>query len=275
MFPRSPSLQRRNRSRRAAAALAATLSADAASAGAWLQPEGQGQIIFNGAVMAAGQRFTRQGRAIRTERFVKQDSGTLVEYGFRRDVTLLLLASQRIEGFTLGDSTHRVSTNAMGTGARVALWRSDAVAVSAQFAAMTGIERSFPALDRRFGPRHEADARLLAGRGFAIGAAPAFVEAQVGYRWRSGRHVDEARLDLTFGVRPIPRVLLLVQSFNAFALQGEGAAPRQRPRQHKLQASAVLDLTDAWSLQAGVFASPAGRSTLKERGAMMGVWRKF
>jgi protein XagA len=271
--PFSP--QRRSGGRRAAAALAATLWSDAAAAGAWLQPEGRGQIIFNGGVMAAGQRFGRNGRTIRTDRFVKQDSGTLVEYGFRRGVTLLLLASQRIEGFTLGDSTHRVSTNALGGGARVALWRGDSAVVSAQFAAMTGLERSLPALDSRFGPRHEADARVLAGRGFDIGPFPAFIEAQAGYRWRSGRHVDEARLDLTFGVRPFPRLLLLLQSFNAFALQGEGAAPRQRPRQHKLQASAVLDLTDAWSLQAGVFASPAGRSALKERGAVMGVWRKF
>ncbi len=225
--------------------------------------------------MIAGQRFDQRGRPGRIDRFVKQDTGTLVEYGLREDATLLLMLGQRTEALLVDGDPHRVLTSGIGGGARIALWRNDNAVVSLQAAAMTGLERSMPALPRRFGARHEADLRLLAGHGFEIGGVSAFVEAQAGYRWRSTRRGDEVRIDLTLGVRPMPRLLLLLQSLNSVAVQGEGAAPRSRPRQHKLQASAVFDLTETWSVQAGVFASVAGRDSLSERGVHLGLWRKF
>jgi hypothetical protein len=244
------------------------------SAGAWLQPEGQGQIIFSPSVMFASQRFDKRGRARATDRFVKSDNIAQIEYGFREGLTLLVRTEQRGKAYLLNGDPQRVMTSAIGGGARIALWRQDRIIVSFQATAQSGLERSIPALDRRFGPRHEADARLLVGYGGEVFGKDVFAEAQAGYRWRSGPHADEARLDLTLGVRPLPKVLVLLQSFNSLALSrmpGEDG----RYRQHKLQASGVLDLTDTWSVQAGVFGSVAGRNTLKERGVILGVWRKF
>ncbi|MGL4240617.1 MAG: hypothetical protein ACRCTI_05835 [Beijerinckiaceae bacterium] len=243
-------------------------------AGAWLQPEGQGQIIFNPTVMVSGARFDGRGREQKTDRFVKQDSRTLVEYGLAKDVTLVLQLSNRAEGYPIAGDSQRINTAAIGGGARVALWRSDRMIVSAQVTGSMGYERSLPALDRRFGARSEADARLLAGYSFELGGWPAFVEAQAGYRWRSGRFADEALADVTFGFRPIDRLQILLQSFNAFATQGEDAS-RRRSRQHKLQLSAVFDVTENWSVQAGLFASVAGRNALREQGVLLGLWRKF
>jgi protein XagA len=244
-------------------------------AGAWTLEEGRGQIIFNPSAMVATKRFDRKGTARSTDRFLKQDNQTLVEYGWKQGLTLILHSSQRTESFLLDGADQRVLTTGLGGGAQAEIWRREGIVLSAQFTATPTLERSLPALDRRFGPRTEADARLLAGYSFEIGGWSGFAEAQAGYRWRSGRHADELRLDLTVGIRPVPQVLLLLQAMNAFAIQQGSATTGERPRQHKLQASVVLDITPTWSLQGGVFTSIAGRDALKERGVMLGVWRKF
>jgi hypothetical protein len=250
------------------------LSPCAASAGAWLQPEGRGQVIFNPSVMVAGSRFDRTGRPWRTDRFVKQDNITLIEYGLRSNLTLLLNLTSRGEAYPIEGAVQRVYTSRLGGGTRLALWRGDNIVFSAQISVGSGLERSMPVLDRRFGVRHEADARLLAGFGFTLGQWPAFVEAQLGYRWRSGRFADEARLDLSFGVKPADRLQILLQAFNTVAVEGQGY-PRERPRQHKLQLSALFDMTETWSVQAGFFTSVAGRQSLREQGILLGLWRKF
>jgi protein XagA len=256
--------------------LAAALSCTAVTegfAGAWTQPEGAGQIIFNPSLMAASRRFNKRGRPVRTDRFIKSESRTLIEYGFREDLTLKLATRQRVEGFSRGGDPQRVDTSTLGLGARLSLWRGHGIVVSGQVSLESGLERSLPALDRRHGARHEAEGRVLVGHGFKLFERDAFVEAQAGYRWRSGRHADEVLLDATFGLRPHPSVLVLLQSFNTLSLQRANGVGRTRG--HKLQASVVVDLTQRWSVQAGVFASPMGRDTLREKGVMLGVWRKF
>jgi protein XagA len=266
---------RQERAKRAAfaACLAVGFVPQGAHGGAWLQPSGQGQIIFNPSAMTTTSRFDRRGRATRIDGFAKQDNAIRVEYGIREDVTLILHTLQRTEMTPIEGGIQAVITSGIGGGARLALWRGERSILSAQITGLSGIERSMPALDRRVGPRHEIDIRVLAGQNVEIAGLPAFVEAQAGYRWRGGRHAGEARLDMTLGIRPVDRVLLLVQSLNTLAVTGTGAAGR--PRQHKLQASIVYDLTETWSVQAGAFVAVAGRDALREQGVLLGLWRKF
>ncbi len=107
----------------------------------------------------------------------------------------------------------------LGGGARVALLRSEGFILTAQANAARSMERGVPALERSYWPRAEVDARMLAGYNFQLGALPAFVEAQAGYRWRNGRHADDVRADVTIGVRAHERLQILLQSFNAIAVQ--------------------------------------------------------
>jgi protein XagA len=250
-------------------------AAGPALAGAWTLEEGRGQIIFSPSLMSTTRRFEHGGASRPSDRFIKFENQMMVEYGWKQGLTLILQSGQRTETFSRDGDIQRVLTTGLGGGARAELWRQDGLVLSAQATATPTLERSLPALDRRFGPRTEADARLLAGYGFALGGWPAFVDAQAGYRWRSGRHADELRLDLTFGIRPLPQLLLLVQALNAVAVQHGAGERAVRMRQHKLAASAVIDITQTWSLQGGVFASAAGRDSLKERGVALAVWRKF
>jgi protein XagA len=164
--------------------------------------------------------------------------------------------------------------SSIGLGARVPLWRRGGFILSAQVSGETGLERTMATALQRFAPRHEVDARVLAGQSFDVLGMDVFVEAQAGYRWRSGRFADEMRGDLTFGIKPLPQLLLLVQSLNTLAVERAPGADG-RMRQHKLQVSAVVSFSERWAVQAGVFGSLAGRNALRERGIVLGVWRKF
>ncbi len=62
--------------------------------------EGQGRIIFSPTLTFARQRFDRRGRPAAIDRFVKSESTTVIEYGWREDVTLMLRTRQRIESFS-------------------------------------------------------------------------------------------------------------------------------------------------------------------------------
>ncbi len=104
---------------------------------------------------------------------------------------------------------------------------------------------------------------------------PVFAEAQVGYRWRGGRNPDEIILDATLGVRPLPRLMLLLQGFNAVALQPDRRFGGGRMRRHKLQPSLVWSSGEGWSLQVGAFATLAGRETPQERGLVAALWWRF
>ncbi len=246
-----------------------------ANAGAWLAEQGRGQIIFSSGLTDATQRFDTKGKALRTDRFIKQEGVTTIEYGLHERLTLVgALGSQR-SLFLVDNAQAQISGYSGTAGLRTSLWQGSGAVLSTQ-ATLTGrTERALPSDLRRMEPRLEADLRLLAGYGFAMGKISGFGEIQAGYRWRADGHADELRLDATLGIRPVPFVLLLVQSLNTIALSRDRRFAMPAPRQHKVQLSAVADITERMSVQIGIFGSVRGRESLKERGAILAVWRKF
>lgn len=112
--------------------------------------------------------------------------------------------------------------------------------------------------------------RALWGRGLD---GNRFWDVQLAHRWRGGRDLNEARLDLTYGFEPVTDWQLLAQSFSVWSVE------RERPGapefdQHKLQ----LSVRRAWGeveIQAGGFFTPAGRNALDERAFFVSVWRRF
>lgn len=79
---------------------------------------------------------------------------------------------------------------------------------------------------------------------------------------------------LTFGLRPLPRWLLLAQSFNTVELDGAGPLSG-RTRWHKVQLSAAYDLSERWSAQIGLLSSIPDVSAVPERGLVFGLWHRF
>ena len=120
----------------------------------------------------------------------------------------------------------------------------------------------------------ETDLRGLAGHSFSIDGLPAFVDLQFAERFRSGAPPNEFHADMTFGVEPLSRWLVLAQSFNVVS-EGSGRAPFTSYDYCKFQLSAVYALTPAVSLQLGGITTYAGRNALQENGLIAGVLSKF
>jgi hypothetical protein len=120
----------------------------------------------------------------------------------------------------------------------------------------------------------EPDVRGLIGHSFSLNGVPAFIDLQFAQRFRSGAPPNEFHADITLGVEPLSRWLVLAQSFNVVS-EGSGRAPFTSYDYYKFQLSAVYALTPAVSLQLGGITTYAGRNALQENGLVAGVWSKF
>jgi protein XagA len=80
-------------------------------------------------------------------------------------------------------------------------------------------------------------------------------------RFRLGDVPNEFRADFTFGLRPVPRWLLLAQCFNVIS---EGAGSQVFP-----------SYNNHLSLQLGGFTTYTGRNALQENGVVAGMWYRF
>jgi protein XagA len=244
-------------------------------AGAWLQDEGRTQIIFSNTTTESSRRFGHNGKPVRADRFSKQETLISVERGWTDQVTLLAGARAQLQTFPVDGVISRFASGAVSGGARVRVWSDGSTILSVQGTLQVSGERSLPGLLRHMDAPVEGDLRLNLGHGFAIGSWQAFAEVQTAYRWRGGGNRDELRFDTTFGVRPIPQLLLMVQSFSTVTAIGRGRVGEGRPRQHKLQPGVVYDLSERWSLQVSAFSSIKGRDTIKERGGQVALWRRL
>ncbi len=245
-----------------------------ARAGAFMQGEGEGQLISTSRFTSSLQAFDARGKLVPVDEYRKYELGYYIEYGAADWITLILqptLSRIHKEGPPTGVFNGIGSVEA---GARVLLTRRDDVVFSAQAIARVpgSRDRTNPALvgetDLQF------DGRLLAGTSFEFAGKPFFADAQLGYRTRGGGPPNEIRVDLTLGARPFAPLSLMLQSFNIVA-PGRGGAGFRSGRQHKLQASAAWDFSKAWTIQSGVFTTVASRNFRSERGLVTAVWYRF
>lgn len=245
-----------------------------ASAGAWLQPKGHGQIIVSSAFTDSARGFDAGGDPAAIPDYRKVETNAYVEYGLTDGVTAVL--QPQLRSVTIGApvDAHRFGLGYSDVGARFRIWSDDTSVVSWQ-----GLVRIPGASDdsdpaQTGSTDFQFDARGLYGRSFSLGAWNSFLDAELGYRLRTGDAANEIRADLTVGTRPVPNFLLLAQSFNTFS-QGAAHGVFSQVREHKVQVSVVWDVTGKWSLQVGGIATVAGENTLAERGAFAAIWTRF
>lgn len=181
-------------------------------------------------------------------------------YGLSAATTLIA----RTEGGHVRSETDETQMSG-AIGVRRLLFDAGALRVTAQALASAGggLEFSAPGLRSHGGA---AEARLAATLEFSLGSLPAFVTASAGPRVSSSAGVG-ARAELGFGVRPRAPLLLLAQLF--------AETDDERPHVLKAQASAIYDLTDVWSVQAGAFATLTSGDGRRPRGALAGLMRRF
>ncbi len=243
-----------------------------AVAGAFLMDEGYGQFIAGVGLSEGSRRFDSGGQAQPSPAYRKILASGYLEYGWRSWLTLIAAPTLARQG---GVAANQVTgSDESAIGARLLLYARPGQVVSLQALVQPPLGGDRASQLASGGGRSLAtDLRLQAGQGFAIGAWPAFVDAAPGVRLRADPFPNEARLDLTFGVRPIPRLMLLLQDFSSFA-PSRGPAV-QRTDYSKVQASLVYDLSRRWSIQVGVFRTIAGLNAVRETGPLAALWTRF
>lgn len=124
-----------------------------------------------------------------------------------------------------------------------------------------------------FAEERAIDARLLYGRGFATPLGDAFVNAEAARRWLREGGADEWRLDITAGLRPAARLLVMAQMF------GVRGARNQDPfgsdyDSVKLAPAVGYDLGPATVL-VGAEKTLAGRNVDHGLRLKLSIWRAF
>lgn len=243
-------------------------------AGAWTQSAGHGQAIATATFTRATRAFDGSGKAVPTPTYDKLEVNALTEYGITDWLTAIILPQTRTVSIGAPTDAHSSGFGYTELGGRARLWADSTSVFSAQ---VTG---RIPGQSDSANPAEigatdfEVDMRLLAGHSFTIGTWKSFFDAQGAYRIRYGDAPSEIRADFTLGTRPVADWMLLLQSFNTIA-DGSATGIFDDGREHKLQLSAVWDMTPNWSLQLGGIATVAGEHALRERGPVGAVWYRF
>jgi hypothetical protein len=240
-----------------------------AQAGPWLEPPGQGQVILGGSFSDSLRAYDVNGRLAPVSSYKKFELTAYMEYGAMEQVTLI--AAPSVLDFRAkppGESY--AGMGVLEAGARVKLYDYEEWTFSAQATLREATNaRSRIFLDTGHGM--QADMRVLIGRSFTILGFPAFSGIEIGYR-SPGGFGHEIRADATLGVRPLEKLLVLLQTFNISAVH---TTPLYPTRSNKIALSAVYELTASVSVQFGGIVGLPGVNTTTERGLIGALWYRF
>lgn len=240
--------------------------------GAWLLPPGDGQVIADTFFSDSTVAFDARGHLIPVPSYRKFELGTYIEYGLTNWLTLVASPSyDRVHNPPPGQSYNGPGESEIA--ARVGLYRTDTSVLSFQ-AGLLSPGFSFADLLGPFEMRRAAslDVRGLAGRNVVVAAMEGFVEAEAGYRFYAAGQPGEWRIDLTMGLRPWPRLLMMLQSYTSIV---NGSLQFGHVSWTKLQPSLVYTIAPQWSVQIGGFITVAGINAGRELGPAAGVWYRF
>lgn len=249
-------------------------SPTAALAGAWTLDAGQSIAIVTGTMMQADKAFDNSGTTQPIARYSKSELQALFEFGATSWLTLMLAPSLQHVDIAAPFDAKRDGLGYTDLGARMRLGGGDSWVLSAQTTLRVPgtFDKSNPAAIGYTDP--ELDIRGLLGYSFSAGTWPAFIDVQVAQRFRFGGQPDEFRTDLTLGLRPLDRWLVLMQSFNVIS-EGAGSLGYPSYAYSKFQLSAVYSVTPQLSLQLGGYTTYWGHNALQENGMVLGAWYKF
>ncbi len=245
-----------------------------AHAGAWLLPAGSGQFIAGVGYSEGSRRFDQSGQSVVAPAFRKAEASGFLEYGETDWLSLILAPTLAHEHD--GPATNTVTgSDSSAFGARLALYQAQGrvIALQALIQPPTANETVAEQLANGGARDGAIDVRLMFGQSFSLCGWSAFIDIDPGVRLRANPFPDEKRLDATLGVRPRPRLLVLIQDFSSFA--SSSGALIAATSYSKLQGSVVYDLSPIWSVQVGGFRTFAGRDIVRETGPMGALWYSF
>lgn len=243
----------------------ASLFPAVAAAGAWPTPPGETQAILKYERQDADEGLDEGGSRLPIGDRYDESVSLFVEHGLTERFTL-----QGKAAYTRGadDFVDYSGRGPIELGLRTRLWQGKRSVVSVY----TGVVFAGEGRNAGYAAPGAGDIdyelRLLAGRSFTWRKRPGFGEIQLARLQRQGLP-NEDHLDLTIGLEPAPKWLILLQSYS-----GVTDGREIESQWSKGEASLVRSFGD-WRLQAGWRTLLSGREIPVDSGPVLGVWRRF
>jgi len=183
-----------------------------AGAGAWTQPEGQGQVIISGSIGVSPVIGVTNDVGDTESSF----TSIFAEYGLVEGLTIGGTAFVEIPENGSTDNTANI-----GLLLRKRLWQGqDGDVASVQIGVVQPLD---DAMGDRWGGRgtdqtNEVSLRGLYGRGFGGDWGTAFVSTEAGFHKQLDGDEDELRADVTVGYGPSPCCLWMMSSYGTLPL---------------------------------------------------------
>ena len=246
-----------------------------AMAGAWTLNKDEGQVIITGSLSQGERAFDNARQLEPTPRYTKFELQTLLEYGLSDRFTLMIAPGYQYVNVAAPANASRNGLGYSDFGGRLKFLEGDSWVLSGQTTVRApGTDQAYNTAAIGY-TNPEVDMRVLFGRTLSAGPLAPFIDLQVAQRFRFGDPPDEFRFDATFGIRPAPDWLVLLQSFNVISEGGWSHVLYPSYDYSKIQLSAVYKVTPALSLQVGLFSTFHGRNALHENGLITGLAYKF
>ncbi|MGE0753826.1 MAG: hypothetical protein AB7L92_01550 [Alphaproteobacteria bacterium] len=257
------------------------LGACPAFAGAWTQPEGRMQAIFNHWYYHADERFSNSGQNSNQLTYQKFDINPYFEYGLTDSITLgTNLSLQRVHQKVADGSWANWGVGDSEFFARFKLWQQDGWAISAE--PLVKLPSPGSLLDQPPIGSDNADAamKLAGGYGFDAFGYSHYISGDVQYRYRFGDPENQLRFEFTAGMHVAPQwelmpQLLIVQRTKDPAVAAFTQTSADDYNLTKLQISAVYHYRDDVAFQLGAFSHIDGKNVSGGEGALFAVWTEF
>ena len=252
-------------------AAAFALAAGPAFAGAWTQQPGGGLLIISAEQYSADAGYDFAGNPDPDARYRRRDAAVWGEYGALDWLTLGGEARIREAAYLAANSGDRIGFSRVSGFARARLAQSPRFVAAAQVGAGAPLSDGRPRISDE-GP--DLEARGLLGYSATTRFGRSFLNLEAGYRARLGASADEIRLEATLGLTIDGGPLVLLQGFSTLGLRDSGLGGDDYDV-HKLQVSAVSEISPRVSLQSGYMREIAGRNIRLGESLFAAIWIRF
>lgn len=250
-----------------------------ASAGAWNQPEGQGQVIVTGRYYQTEKFIDNNGNTHGQPKYAKFEFEPYVEYGVTDWLTIGSSARADYVRQYMGSNDHNYGIGDAELFARMPVWKTGSMVVSVQplikLPSAWELYNS-PAIGRN---GWDAEMKLAAGYGFSLFGNNDYVDASIAYRSRFGAG-DQLRYELAAGIYPWQSLGFIGRFSHIEPIGSEASSlgiisENQDYSLSTAELSALYALSATSSVQLGGYRNIDGENTGGGGGFMLGWWFNF
>lgn len=256
-------------------------------AGAWVQPDGKGQLILTNSYYRIHGEYNGSRQFTRFDYngdYRQWITYAYLEFGVSKHDAMIL--NFPIEALVYKNNYS--SASFAGPGDVEASWSHRLNRDGARWIYSFQTTVKFPAYAEQNDPapgnhQVDAEARVSLGHGHELGRAHLFWDAETAYRYRGGEPADQFRADGTTGLDFWKhRLMVMGQVFTITSLQNGGAlTANTNPNLqadfdlYKAQASLVVKTGHNTRVQAGWNDAFAGRNTGNGQTFSLALWKTF